>query len=113
MNVVEEIAVEVSKDFDIPIQWIFSPRRSRNIAWPRQYVMLIARNSTSLSLPQIGEALDRDHTTIIQGINAAEVRVERDPDLSRLVSRIGAKVAFKRKEITQRLSQNWRMRRAA
>ena len=113
MNVVEEIAVEVSKDFDIPIQWIFSPRRARNIAWPRQYVMLIARNSTSLSLPQIGDALDRDHTTIIKGINAAESRVERNPNLAALITRIGARVTFKRKEATRKLSQTWRMRKAA
>ena len=51
-----------------------SKSRTRDLAHPRQAAMLWLRNNTNLSLPEIGRLFDRDHTTVLHGIRAAEKR---------------------------------------
>lgn len=46
---------------------------TRAIAWPRQEFMLAAREAGH-SLQDIGAFLDRDHTTVMHGIEAATAR---------------------------------------
>ena len=48
--------------------------RKRPLVQYRQELKHILRTKTSFSLPQIGDALNRDHTTIIHGIKAHERR---------------------------------------
>lgn len=49
-------------------------RRFRDVAWPRQDFMLLARR-LGYSFPIIAQALGgRDHTTIMHGVRAAEER---------------------------------------
>lgn len=56
---------------------LISPRRSREIAWPRQAGYLLCKELTVLSLPQIGLHFGkRDHTTIIDGLKKAQKRTE-------------------------------------
>ena len=64
--------------FDIKREDLIGPRRARYLAWPRQIVMHIARDKCpQLSLPQIGRLIGgRDHTTIMYGIKAAQIRLE-------------------------------------
>ena len=47
--------------------------RHREVAWPRQEVMLAAHRA-GYSMPQIGRFLGRDHTTVLHGIRQAEAR---------------------------------------
>jgi len=61
--------------YDITWEQIVSSRRARKLAWPRQMAMHLASTLTSLSLPQIGFAFDRDHTTIMHGIAQVEKRI--------------------------------------
>ncbi|MBP5184997.1 MAG: chromosomal replication initiator protein DnaA [Lachnospiraceae bacterium] len=64
------IAEIVAEHYNISINDIYSKNKSRNFAYPRQIVMYLARNLTSLSLTEIGELLGKkDHSTIIHGIN--------------------------------------------
>ncbi len=45
---------------------LLSKRRSRSIARPRQVAMALAKELTSHSLPEIGDAFGgRDHTTVL------------------------------------------------
>lgn len=56
---------------------ILSPRRSRNLAWPRHVAMWLVRElRPDLSLPAIGRAFQRDHTSIMHG--TAQVRRRRE-----------------------------------
>ena len=50
--------------------------RTRDLVHPRQAAMLWLRNNTNLSLPEIGRLFDRDHTTVLHGIRAAEKRAK-------------------------------------
>ncbi len=60
--------------------------RSAKISLPRQVVMYVMREELGASLPQIGLALDRDHTTVMHGIERIATEMERDANLAQTVS---------------------------
>ena len=63
---VENIQKTVAEYYKIRIADLLSKRRSRSIARPRQVAMALAKDLTSHSLPEIGDAFGgRDHTTVI------------------------------------------------
>lgn len=75
----------VEREFGVPRIDLLSHRRLIDHARPRQIVMWLARRVTSHSLPQIGRAMDRDHTTIMHGIQRVE-ELRRGSDEFRAVS---------------------------
>lgn len=58
----------VAEWFDISIKDILGYRRSRNIVNARSVVAFILRNNTSMSLPEIGTLINRDHTSVIHAV---------------------------------------------
>jgi chromosomal replication initiator protein len=66
---------------------MFSARRARQIARPRQIAMFLAKNLTSLSYPEIGRNFgNRDHTTIMHAVRKIEELMETDAALADDVS---------------------------
>lgn len=64
-----EIIRVVARHNSITVEDIKSPKRNRNIAWPRQMAAALCREMTTCSYPEIGRAFgDRDHTTILFGV---------------------------------------------
>ena len=51
--------------FDISVDELRGPGKTRAIAQARQISMYLSRELTDLSLPKIGETFDRDHTTVM------------------------------------------------
>ncbi|OYV78800.1 MAG: chromosomal replication initiation protein DnaA [Ferrovum sp. 21-44-67] len=63
---VENIQKTVADYYKIKVADMFSKRRTRSLARPRQMAMALAKDITSLSLPDIGDAFGgRDHTTVL------------------------------------------------
>src|SRR6185295_15574605 len=63
---IENIQKTVAEYYKIKVSEMYSKKRSRNIARPRQVAMALAKELTHLSLPDIGEAFGgRDHTTVL------------------------------------------------
>lgn len=63
---IENIQKTVAEYYKIKISDLLSKRRSRSVARPRQMAMALAKELTSHSLPEIGDAFGgRDHTTVI------------------------------------------------
>ena len=63
-----------------------SATRSKNISLARHVAMLMLREGTTLSLPEVARLLKRtDHTTVMWGIEKAQ-RVVRDETLDHLRS---------------------------
>lgn len=91
---IENIQKTVAEYFKIKIADLYSKRRSRSVARPRQIAMALAKELTNHSLPEIGDAFGgRDHTTVLHACRKiAELRVsDRDVDedytnLSRLLT---------------------------
>ena len=66
MVTIENIQKTVAEYFKIRVADLLSKRRSRSIARPRQVAMALAKELTSHSLPEIGDAFGgRDHTTVL------------------------------------------------
>lgn len=63
---IESIQKVVADFYKIKIVDMFSKKRPRNIAFPRQVAMYLSKELTSKSLPDIGEHFGgRDHTTVL------------------------------------------------
>jgi chromosomal replication initiator protein len=63
---VENIQKTVADYFKLRVADLLSERRSRSVARPRQMAMALAKELTSHSLPEIGDAFGgRDHTTVL------------------------------------------------
>jgi chromosomal replication initiator protein len=78
----------VARTFNLSIDRLLSPDRSREVALPRQIAMYLMRE-TNISLPQIGQALGgRDHTTVIYACEKVADLLERDDRLRRQVVQI-------------------------
>ena len=81
---IENIQKTVADYYKIKVSEMYSKKRTRIVARPRQMAMAMAKELTSLSLPDIGEAFGgRDHTTVLHGYRRInELRVS-DPVVSR------------------------------
>jgi len=63
---IENIQKTVADYFKVRVADLLSKRRSRSVARPRQVAMALAKELTSHSLPEIGDAFGgRDHTTVL------------------------------------------------
>jgi chromosomal replication initiator protein len=60
---------------------LLSERRTRYVARARQIAVWLCRHATPLSLPQIGRAFRRDHTTILYSVNHVDALMAADPAL--------------------------------
>ena len=84
---IDDIQKQVADHFNIRVADMFSARRARQIARPRQIAMFLAKNLTSLSYPEIGRRFgNRDHTTIMHAVRKIEELMESDASLADDVS---------------------------
>ena len=79
---VTEIQYAVCGHYQIGLTDLKSTRRERRIARPRQLAMYLAKTLTPLSLPDIGKAFGRDHTTVMHAVKTMEDLLCRDKSLS-------------------------------
>ena len=80
---VENIQKTVADYFKIKVSDLFSKKRTRQIARPRQVAMWLAKNLTSQSYPSIGEAFGgRDHTTVLHAVRTIESLRAKDNELN-------------------------------
>jgi len=70
---IELIQQNVSSYFNLTVSEMAAPRRSINIARPRQIAMYLSKEITSFSYPEIGKAFGgKDHTTIMHAVKKIE-----------------------------------------
>ena len=87
------IQQQVSLYFNLKVTEMSSPRRSINIARPRQIAMYLCKEVTSFSYPEIGKAFGgKDHTTVmhavkkIEALSIADFKLKKDLiDLRKLI----------------------------
>ncbi len=89
---VESIQNIVASYFNLNIQEMLSPRRSRSLARPRQIAMYLAKQHTTNSLPDIGRKFsNRDHTTVIHAVKKIDELIKKDNDIRQSVIEIKKK----------------------
>jgi len=90
---VELIQNLVASHFNLNIQELLSPRRSRSLARPRQIAMYLAKQHTTNSLPDIGRKFsNRDHTTVIHAVKKIEELIKKDNDIKQNVLELKKKL---------------------
>lgn len=62
---IDNIKRTVANYYNIRVGDLSSARRTRSLARPRQIAMALAKELTQHSLPEIGEAFGKDHTTVL------------------------------------------------
>ena len=86
---VESIQNIVAVYFNLNIQEMLSPRRSRSLARPRQIAMYLAKKYTTNSLPDIGRKFsNRDHTTVIHAVKKIEELIKNDNEIKHSITEI-------------------------
>jgi chromosomal replication initiator protein len=82
---IENIQKTVADYYKVRVADLLSKRRSRSVARPRQVAMALAKELTTHSLPEIGDAFGgRDHTTVlhackrIKELRTSEQRMTED-----------------------------------
>ncbi len=80
----DNIQKTVADYYKIKVAEMFSPKRSRNVARPRQVAMSLAKELTQLSYPEIGGSFGgRDHSTVIHACRKIAELKNADPTISR------------------------------
>ncbi len=90
---VEFIQNLVAAHFNLNIQELLSPRRSRSLARPRQIAMYLAKQHTTNSLPDIGRKFaNRDHTTVIHAVKKIDELIKKDNEIKESVIELKKKL---------------------
>ncbi|MGI6081197.1 MAG: chromosomal replication initiator protein DnaA [Candidatus Avilachnospira sp.] len=90
----ELIISMVAEHYNITLLDMASPKRNKEIVYPRQIAMYLCREMTSAPLQQIGKCLGgRDHATIINGINKISDELKTNEQLRTQIDIIKKKIS--------------------
>lgn len=83
----ENIQKTVADYYKIKVAEMYSKKRTRNFARPRQIAMALSRELTNHSFPEIGEAFGgRHHTTVMHACDEVDLLRQNDPTYTRDIS---------------------------
>jgi hypothetical protein len=74
----KNIIVTTARFYDIPLSEFLSPRRTWDVARPRQIAMYLVKTLTDKSLSDVSRRFGRDHTTVLHAVRVVAERMERD-----------------------------------
>ena len=81
---IESIQKTVADYYKIKVAEMYSQKRSRNVARPRQIAMALSRDLTNSSFPEIGETFGgRDHTTVMHACKKIDSLKASEPVLAK------------------------------
>ncbi len=90
---IKEIQDAISNFYNVSINDLKSKGKSKNIAYPRQIAMYIAKSITDESFPSIGNAFGgRDHSTVIHAHNKIKEEIITNPELKKSIDDIIAMI---------------------
>jgi chromosomal replication initiator protein len=90
---VGRIQQRVAKEFDVTVESLRGKRRTSRIAFARQVAMYLTKQLTQLTLVEIGKNFgNRDHSTVIYGIDKIATLRKSDYELDQRVDRIAQEV---------------------
>ena len=83
----------VAEHFDVSVNDLSGNKRNSKIVMPRQIAMYLCREIISTPLKSIGKCLgNRDHTTIMHGIDKIEHEIENDENLKNTIDTLKKKI---------------------
>ncbi len=89
---IDLIKTVVSDKYGMDKKDFKSPRKTEAIAFPRQIAMFLACDLTEMSLPEIGDSFNRDHTTVMFARDKIKQLVHSDPYFNEVINQLIAKI---------------------
>ena len=90
---VASIKAVVTAHFGLACIEMVSRRRARRYARPRQIAMMLARDLTPCSYPEIGREFgNRDHTTVMHAVQVVEKMSGEDAEFAAILEVLRAEV---------------------
>ena len=79
----------VAQYHNITVEQLKSKKKEAPIVKPRQQAMYLIRDLTSLSLPEIGNAMGgKNHTTVLHSIKRVEDDMKKDPAIAKTIAEL-------------------------
>lgn len=75
---IPQIAAAIEAVTGVTWDEIVGPKRQAHITWSRHTAMLLVRERTMASYPELAEIFDRDHTTVMNGVRQAQTAMRAD-----------------------------------
>lgn len=93
-EITPELIIETVADhFHVTVKDLISPKRSKDIAHPRQIAMYLCKEMTSVPLIKIGSCLgNRDHATIIHGCDKIKKELPGNENLKSTIETLKKKI---------------------
>ncbi|MBO5203304.1 MAG: chromosomal replication initiator protein DnaA [Clostridia bacterium] len=76
---VDKIFSAVYNKYNVPKEDIKGKKRVKNIIWARQVAIYLIREITELSFPNIGEIVDKDHSTVMYSYDQISKKISSNP----------------------------------
>lgn len=89
---VERICKTVAEYYGVAVEDIKGQKRNANIAMARHMCIFLVRQNTNLSLEEIGEKFDRNHSTVISSIRRIEEEKTSSPATAALIEELTGKI---------------------
>ncbi len=90
---VSHIIDVIAAAFNLDSATLKGKKRIARVNQARQVAMFLAREMTESSLPQIGDAFGRSHTTVLHGCNKIEAEIKLDAALASRVGQLRRQIA--------------------
>ncbi len=86
---IDAIMRGVAEKFGLPPSQLKQKSNARQIAYPRQIAMYLAKELTQASLPEIGRAFGgKHHTTVLHSVQKIDQLRHTDPELNKLLNSV-------------------------
>jgi chromosomal replication initiator protein len=78
----------VARIYGMEISTLTSRSRRKVVTLPRNMAMYLCRKHTSASYATIGRSFNRDHATVMYGVNQIDRKIANDPKLQKEMAHI-------------------------
>jgi chromosomal replication initiator protein len=86
---IDMIQKAVTEEYGLKLGQLREKTNARNISYPRQIAMYLAKELTTASLPEIGRSFGgKHHTTVLHSVKKIEELRHQDQDLNKLIHKL-------------------------
>lgn len=88
----EAVARIVADHYGVKRAELYRQNRQRGVARARMILMFLLRETTAMSLLEIGDLIGKDHSTVVHGIRSVRLARESDPFLRHDLVMLGERI---------------------
>ena len=89
-----DLIIKIITDYyGVTMEDLRSKRKSRDISIPRQVSMYLLRQYTDMTFDDIGDYLDKDHSTVMSGVRKIEKMIGQDPTTANTIDALSKRIS--------------------